>query len=272
MGRVLGQARALFVQPHLDDVAFACGAVVARAADAGDHPVVVGVFTGPPTPGEPLGANLVALHTKWGFGDDAWLSRRHEDERALTILGAAPMWLPYQDAPYRGYSTFASIFAAIADDDPLVPQIASELFARWRETPSARVYLPLGIGGHVDHQLCHAAGRLLEADGVPVRYYEDFPYATLPGLTSARLAGLHDAFVPELVDITAWIERRISAADAYVSQASSLFTPTSVVAGTTDQVMRRHAGALAGGLPGCLERGPRYAECFYRRVEHPGGG
>ena len=262
---VSGETRALFVQPHLDDVAFACGAAVARAADNGDRPVIVGVFTGPPTPGEPLGANLIELHTKWGLGDDAWLSRRHEDERACAILGATPQWLPYQDAPYRGYATFASIFAGISDDDPLISRIAADLLARWRQMTGATVYLPLGIGGHVDHQLCHAAGRGLEAEGVPVRYYEDFPYATLPGLTSARLAALGDPFVPEIVDITAWIDRRIRASDTYVSQASSLFTPTSLVGGTADQVMRRHAGALSGGLPGCVQRGPSYAECFYRR-------
>ncbi|MDB4952617.1 MAG: LmbE family protein [Myxococcales bacterium] len=257
------------MQPHLDDVAFACGGRVARAADEGEHPVVVGVFTGPPNPG-PLGANLVELHTKWGLGDDAWLARRHEDERACAILGAVPRWLPFQDAPYRGYSTFASIFDPISEDDPLISQIANELVAIWQQSQTAVVHMPLGIGAHIDHQLCHAAGRVLEAEGVPVRYYEDFPYAALPGLVSARLTKLRDAFVPELVDITAWIERRVQAAESYVSQVKGLFTPTSLIGGTADQVMRRHAGALAGGLSGYIERGPRFAECFYRRSSHGG--
>jgi len=51
----LAQSRALFVQPHLDDVAFACGGMVARAAAAGDKPIAIGVFTGAPNANEPLG-------------------------------------------------------------------------------------------------------------------------------------------------------------------------------------------------------------------------
>src|SRR5688500_15383449 len=107
----LRQSRAVFVQPHLDDVAFACGATVARAADRGDHPVVIGVFTGPPTPGQPLSATVQGLHSKWGLGDDAWLSRRQEDERACKVLGATPVWLSHQDCPYRGYDSMIAMFS-----------------------------------------------------------------------------------------------------------------------------------------------------------------
>jgi LmbE family N-acetylglucosaminyl deacetylase len=260
---VLGQSRALFVQPHLDDVAFACGGVVARAADAGDHPIVIGVFTGPPT--QTLGENIRELHAKWGFGDDAWLSRRGEDQRGCEVMAAVPLWLPYQDAPYRGYATFASIFEPISEDDPLIQRIADDLLAHWRQTPNATVHLPLGIGAHVDHQLCHATGAILEAAGVTVRYYEDFPYGALPGLVIARLAALRDPFAAELVDVTNWIDRRIAAANAYASQVGALFTATSLVSGPTDQAIKRHAGALAGGLPGYIERGPHFAECLYRR-------
>jgi len=266
----LAQSRALFVQPHLDDVAFACGGMVARAAAAGDKPIAIGVFTGAPNANEPLGENIRALHAKWGFGDDAWLSRRGEDRRGCEVMAAVPLWLPYQDAPYRGYATFASIFEPISDDDPLIRRIADDLLEHWRKTANATVYLPLGIGAHVDHQLTHATGVLLEAAGVTVRYYEDFPYGALPGLVVARLAGLRDAFAAELVDITPWIDRRIDAANAYASQVGALFTATSLVSGPTDQAIRRHAGALAGGLPGYIERGPRFAECLYRRVAHGG--
>jgi len=265
---VLDETRALFVQPHLDDVAFACGGSVARAAGEGAQPVIIGVFCAAPAPG-PLSENLVTMHTRWGLGDDAWLARRHEDERGCAILGARPIWLTYRDAPYRGYSTFASLFAELAANDPLIQTIADDLRAHWQQTPNAQIYMPLGIGNHIDHQLCHAAGAVLERAGLPVLYYEDFPYAALPGLVQARLAKL-DAFQPELVDVAAFLDHRVRAAAAYVSQATALFTSTSLIGGSADQVMRRHAGALAGSLPGYIERGPRYAECFYRRVARGG--
>lgn len=267
----LRYSRAVFVQPHLDDIALSCGATVARAADAGDHPVLVGVCTGPPTPGQPLGPAVRALHAKWGLGDDAWRARRGEDERACAILGATPLWLPYQDAPYRGYDSFAAVFAGLSADEPLIQQVANDLLAVWRRTAGAIVYLPLGIGGHVDHRICHAAGASLEAAGVPVRYYEDFPYAAIPGLVSARLAELAGAYSVERIDVTASIDRRVQAAAAYASQVASLFSETSLVPGPIDRAIRRHAGALGGGLPGVVADASRLAECFYRRASPQAG-
>ena len=262
----LSRTRALFVQPHTDDVALSCGGLVARLADGGDHPVVVGVFTGPPRSDEELAPAVIELHDSWGLGSEPWRGRRDEDARACEVLGATPLWLDFQDAPYRpGLTTFESVFAPMAADDPLPAQIGGELLTLSRQSDAAVVYMPLGVGDHIDHQLCHAAAAVLERAGVHVRFYEDFPYAAMPGLLGSRLAAL-GAFRVERVDVTDWIERRTRAAEQYASQIKRLFRPDTIVPGPCDLAIRRHAAGAAAGLPGCLARGPRFAECIYDRV------
>lgn len=258
-------------------MALSCGGSVARAADRGERPVVVGVFTGPPDPGAPLSEVARQLHARWGLGDDAWLARRGEDERACAILGAGVRWLPYRDAPYRGYDSREAVLRPPPEDEPLIRQLADELLALWRETPRAVAWFPLGVGGHVDHRICHAAGAALESQGVPVCYYEDFPYAAMPGQLDARRAELAAAYVAEPVEVTAWIDRRARAVEAYASQVGVLFGPEGAVPASSGAAIRRHAAGVAQELPGFAAGSSagdeRFAERVYSRPElRPGPG
>ena len=72
-----------------------------------------------------------------------------------------------------------------ADDDAPVRPPRREIA---RLEPQ-KVYLPLGVGGHVDHQLCREVGHRPAPGGPPLghagprlcghrsSFYEDFPYA-----------------------------------------------------------------------------------------------
>jgi LmbE family N-acetylglucosaminyl deacetylase len=264
---VLQPSRALFVQPHTDDVALSCGSLVARLADAGESPVVIGVFVGAPPADQPLSPQVLERHAKLGLGDQPWLARQQEDATACEILAATPMWLEFSDVMYRPGSLDA-IFGPMDMADPLIASVAGQLLACWRETRGAVMYLPLGIGGHIDHRICHEAGALLEAAGVPVRYYEDFPYAAFAGVVSARLAQVGPCEV-EIIDATAWIERRVRACDAYASQMRAIFGPSGLIPGTCEDAVRRHASTIARGLPGFMKPGPQFAECYFRRVSRP---
>jgi LmbE family N-acetylglucosaminyl deacetylase len=256
-------SRALFIQPHTDDIALSCGALVARLADAGEKPVVVGVFVGAPPADKPLSQAILERHVTWDLGDQPWLARQQEDSNACDILGATPLWLSFSDVMYRT-GGFDAIFGPMNPDDPLIKTVANELLALWRKTQRAVMYLPLGAGGHVDHRLCHAAGALLEAAGVPIRYYEDFPYAGFAGVVSSRIAELGVCCRVEIVDATAWIDRRIRACEAYISQMKWVFRPDGLMPVTCEQAIRRHASTIARGLPGFAKPGPPYAECYFR--------
>ncbi|MFH1475503.1 MAG: hypothetical protein ABIG85_06560, partial [Chloroflexota bacterium] len=134
-----------------------------------------------------------------------------------------------------------------------------------------KVYLPLGVGDHVDHQLVREVGVALlepgcrwampgrECAGI-VTYYEDFPYAwwndfrRLEDLPAGALAGLpaNVGLTAEYADITATVERKIAGLMIYESQLERLF-------GGADQMGDAVRGfgtkvASLGGLSGFAER------------------
>jgi LmbE family N-acetylglucosaminyl deacetylase len=248
---------AVYVSPHFDDIALSCGGWAAAASAAGRRGLGVTIFAGPP-PG-PLHAYARRLHTRWGAPDPAAGNRlrRVEDAAALARLGLDPLWLPFPDAVYRPvpYDSHAAIFGEVAAGEwtALLPAILAAL----RETLTARgvapptpLYVPLGVGHHVDHQLTHAAGLALWRAGWPVWFYEDYPYAAQPGVVAAAVARLAAAVaparpIPDLRDITATLPEKIAAITAYASQMSSLFPSLDAVPAAV-RAYAAEVGAAAG--------------------------
>jgi LmbE family N-acetylglucosaminyl deacetylase len=238
----------LFIQPHPDDIALSLGGTVALAGS----PRIVTLFAEPPATGAPLGALARRWHDRWGTGDDTWATRKREDTAAAEVLGAGCEWLPYCDAIYRGdrYPTLESLTGAVHPDDAALAEvIAADLIARWQDTPGATVYLPLGAGRHVDHQLAHSLGAPLAAAGATVRYYEDFPYVMVGGALEERLRclnapGAHE-LVPQTVEISTTVEQRIAAIGAYRSQVGVLFRKEGSYPGPHDEAVKRYAASVA---------------------------
>src|SRR6202000_2703948 len=48
------------------------------------------------------------------------------------------------------------------------------------------ILLPLGVGGHIDHHLVWEASKFLWNDAYSLSYYEDLPYALIPGWAAVR--------------------------------------------------------------------------------------
>jgi len=234
----------VFVQPHLDDVALSAGGSVALAAAAGDDPVIATVFCRAPAPDARLSELAQELHRRWG-GDPAevWTQRRREDDAAAALLGARTHRLDHDDAIYRGdrYTSIAALRGApVAADDALARDIAEDLCELAAITRASRVYVPLGIGGHVDHRLVHGAGASLARAGVEVWYYEDFPYVTVDGARERRLGELAVSVTAQTVDIAPVLERRIAAIGAYASQLATLFRADGPFPGPFERLVPKH--------------------------------
>ena len=75
--------------------------------------------------------------------------------------------------------------------------------------PTARLHVPLGLGGSRLHAL--AIGRDFEL-------YEDIPGALAPGSVEMHLAALGTGYEPVVTDITAFLDTRIEAMRQYASQ------------------------------------------------------
>lgn len=151
----------LFLSPHADDVALSC-------------------------PGAVLAARRAVILTV--FGDDP--VRQAEDHAAAAILGAEVVHAGLPEAPQRS-ARHRSLSGLLGARSAQLPGLVESLHDLVRALRPARVWAPLGVGGHVDHRLLFEAARTLPG---PVWLYEDRPYALLEGAVAARWRQLgHDA-------------------------------------------------------------------------------
>jgi LmbE family N-acetylglucosaminyl deacetylase len=98
------------------------------------------------------------------------------------------------------------------------------------ERDRVRVFAPLGVGFHVDHQLVFWAARRL-GPRFGVLYYEDFPYSSRPGALARRLETLGMSAQPRLNPISELIGIKIAAIARYKSQLDVLFGSSDAMPG-----------------------------------------
>jgi LmbE family N-acetylglucosaminyl deacetylase len=250
--------RHLFLSPHYDDIALSVGGSVAKLSDAGRRVEEAILFSAEPDPAAPLTPFAAAMHAGWGLAPDEVIAgRRREETTAAALLGMEVRLLPFQDAIYRGerYLDNADLFGPVASDEADLPaKIARALASTDRPDAGRRLYAPLAIGGHVDHQLAFAAGIDLARSGHEVWFYEDLPYALKPANRAARMAALTAAgialAIAAVVDVTAVWERKLSAIEAYPSQLPTVFGGggSGHTRRAIDAQLRRYAEEIGGGV------------------------
>ena len=211
---------ALFLSPHLDDVAFSCGGLAACLADAGWRTVLATAFTRSVTPATGF-ALACQIDKGLGAGIDYMALRRAEDLVAAERLGFDEvLWLDLPEAPHRGYDSAPALFGALRADDAVVDPLAAALAQIHADRTPGLVLAPQGLGGHVDHRQMIAAA--LQAIPLPrLAFYRDTPYAIhAPDAQPdpAVPSGSH-ATVP----IGTALARKVSAAQAYASQVGFQF-------------------------------------------------
>lgn len=226
-----GPVQHRFLSPHYDDIALSCGGIVARLARSGRQPEVAVVFGDQPDPTLPLSPFAAAMHDAWGLSAaEVIAARRREEAAAAAALGATSGNLPFRDAIYRG-GAYQSNEQLFGPPDPSEAQLSTHIAGAMvgDDTPNSqfRVYAPLAVGGHVDHQLGFAAGTRLARAGWDVLFYEDLPYALPAGNLAARLAAVETAGITiepaAVVDVSCTWDAKLAAILAYPSQLETVF-------------------------------------------------
>ena len=212
---------ALFVSPHLDDVAFSCGATLALLARSGWHTILATVFTR--SVPDPTGFAL-ACQTDKGLSPevDYMAIRREEDREAAEHLGVGEhLWLDLLEAPHRGYGSAAAMFASVPEEDEVWREVAGSLGRLLDAHVPDALFAPQALGEHADHLQVVRAVR--ELDGCPpVAWYRDAPYATRnPGSLPSPL--LPDGLLEGAVDVTETLEAKLRASAAYTTQLGFQF-------------------------------------------------
>lgn len=248
--------RHLFVSPHYDDIALSAGGTAARVRRLGRIPEVAIVFGAEPPVDHVFTPFATAMHEGWGMGPGQVIaSRRAEEAAAAAILGTVPSFLPFHDAIYRGerYLGDPDLFGEVrADESSLATDLIAELRLDEVGQNATRVYMPLAIGWHVDHQVAFQAGVELDRAGWDVWFYEDLPYALKPGILEDRRArmGVRVEVASKVPVEESW-EAKVDAIMAYPSQLATIFNY--VDAGSSraeiESLLRRYAEDVGGGVP-----------------------
>ncbi len=232
---------ALFISPHLDDVAFSCGGLAARLADAGWQTILATVFTATVLPAKGF---ALACQLDKGLAPDVdyMALRRTEDREAAAILGFSDVrWLDLPEAPHRGYHSASALFADVQAEDTVSAELTATLMRVVAQTRPDLVLIPQALGNHVDHQVVVAAARHVVG---PERmaYYRDTPYAIRqPGAPpSPQVPDLPATLVP----IATAMARKVAAAQAYASQIAFQFQGAAAL----DLSLRAFAAQEGGGV------------------------
>jgi LmbE family N-acetylglucosaminyl deacetylase len=249
------QYRNIYLQPHFDDAVLSCGGTIGLQKSVGIRPLVITVFGGVPRDNV-LSPFATQVLQRMGLSLDprtAVQQRREEDAAALESLGADILWLDFLDAIFRGtppyYPSEESLVGSVHPGDLGIDEQLAQLLSTIHErAPLAALYAPLGVGHHVDHQLCCSAADRLAQQKANVKFYEDFPYVTRPGALAARQKELSISMEPELVEISGLIRAKEEAIALYGSQVPSLFQTEDRMR----QAVREYSAALRRANPGIM--------------------
>jgi LmbE family N-acetylglucosaminyl deacetylase len=218
---------AIYLSPHLDDVALSCGGQIYEKTKAGQAVLVATVMAGDPPP--QLSGYAHSLHDRWQLQVDASAGRRAEDVEACRILGADAWHGPVPDCIYRTdhlngeplYLSDDDIFGDVhAAETALVRTVADQLAAL---PPADQIVAPLTVGHHVDHLIVRAAAEMVF--GQRLFLYEDYPYAQEEGKRQGALAAETTPLTPTVIAVGDEALRiKIAAILAYHSQLSTFWT------------------------------------------------
>jgi hypothetical protein len=206
-------AAEVVLSPHFDDAVLDCWGVLCSSREVR----VVNVFAAVPAP-----STLAPWDAITGARDSAERVRERiaEDQLALARAGREAVGLLFHDAQYRQ-----------AASGPNLDDLDLALAAR--VSHASRVYVPAGIGGHVDHLLTRRYGRMLARTGLPVTLYAELPYCVLHGWPEWVAPGKRDphrdvdafwrsflAGVPELPPLRSGLVTRLDDAGAAAKLAA----------------------------------------------------
>jgi O-antigen/teichoic acid export membrane protein/LmbE family N-acetylglucosaminyl deacetylase len=261
----------LFISPHLDDAVLSCGGYIARLAAAGEKVVIVTFFTADIGQREPVSWLAQRNLRAWNMHSSStpFAERRVEDQVAASRLGAETLHMGLLDAMYRRKANGEFLYPTSTVEVPIDPEDRSvtgevlqrmlrEVARRFEGSGGISWFVPLGIGGHVDHVLVRdSAEAVFGPDSLA--YYEEIPYVARKEnrdlLVNGPAQRVAESWTSTSVALTQpEIEARIEAAACYSSQIPGLF-PT---------LLERNLEILTTRAPqamkALLERQPRLEE------------
>ncbi|MBF0491883.1 MAG: PIG-L family deacetylase [Deltaproteobacteria bacterium] len=159
----------LIISPHYDDAVFSCGGILSNPSQ--DYQFeVLNVFS---------------------HSGRRTAQRKKEEAAASEYLNYQSHSLGFSDYERRDFFGFLPSrmhrFLG-AEDEEVFKKVETAFLDFLKNKNFHSLYFPLGIGMHIDHEICfRLAKSLSKQNSGEIYFYEDLPYALLPGLTELRL-------------------------------------------------------------------------------------
>ncbi|MRR49954.1 MAG: hypothetical protein EG825_03415 [Rhodocyclaceae bacterium] len=225
--------RVLVLEPHMDDAALSVGGLMWALRNQCE-------FTLVSIAGYSNFTSYYFLDREYFDVEKISALRKAESELVMRLLGGRHTMLNESDTPLRyqpgnwtldWYRRNRRCVNARLDHCASAEEIATcaEAISRvLKETDAEEIWLPLGVGGHADHELSrNACLRALEQHGgieqrVSLYFYQDVPYATqFPDHTGQILDALRSAggiLVDQRADISGALDGKLRLNAIYGSQ------------------------------------------------------
>ncbi len=216
---------ALFLSPHLDDVAFSCGGTLLRlTGDPRWRVVLCTIFTA--SVPDPQGFALRCQTDKGIPPETDYMALRRAEDSAFAAFAEVDdsRHRDFREAPHRGYDTPAGLFAGVRDEDTIWQSLSDDLAGLDAGLRPDLVFAPQGLGNHADH-LQTVRATLAAWPIERVVWYRDTPYAIRePTARPAALLRLEEDLFPCRVPLPpAVLDRKIAGCALYASQIGFQF-------------------------------------------------
>jgi LmbE family N-acetylglucosaminyl deacetylase len=233
---------------HFDDVAFSCAGTIATLVDARRPVHLATIFSAGHS--SPTGFALECQTSK-GIGPEIdYMRLREQEDRsfARTLRLSQRFNLGFLEAPHRGYGSAEALFGPLLPrDSGLDLKIAWRIAQLARRLDAAAIWVPLGIGGHVDHRLAAAASRhACISQTMRIVEYLDVPYVLRAGLEASAQQGRVGPSSWRVCDVSRHQHLRARAVSMYGSQLGFQLREI----GTPADLARR-SGILMAQIGGC---------------------
>ncbi len=212
---------ALFVSPHLDDVAFSCGGTLKKLVDRDWSVTLLTVFTA--SVANPAGFAL-RCQTDKGFASDIDYMevRREEDRTFASFMGVEHIIHgPLKEAPHRGYESASELFAGVRENDDCWSEVAKIVNGSADAIKPDLVFGPQGIGHHVDH-LQTIKGMLAIKLSGRICWYRDTPYI-IRSPEASRAQEISEWATERFVSIGTELAAKLTGCAQYQSQLEFQF-------------------------------------------------
>jgi hypothetical protein len=202
----------------------------------------------------------------WANADETAL-RKAEEERFAFLMETSVVFMDLPAAQSRGYAGDDQLLGPVREDDVSPDRLLYQEIVRLEPQ---KIYFPLAVGNHVDHQIVRDVGLNLLGQGrrwvMPgpefvgrLSFYEDFPYAWWGDYGGPIGRGRAELDLPggvgvdaQYADITEMIDRKAAGIGLYTNEVQRLFESRSQM---VDDVYGYGARmALAGNVSGYAER------------------